>query len=205
MDLLQTLLAVNLGGQRRIAVASTNLFQISLDYMGKIVYQYDGLCFQLFLFTLISNSTKLVSRFLIRVSLMPLFLIGSTCDRPRYQSGDHSKTTYIGDCSHRPIKQPSNLWHQTCIWWWEEYVLQTAATGGKGVVTQWVHCELIVSSESICSQRTHQAHDEFLLKVPINLPIKNPAGTCWVLFKSTHQCDYQKLADHMVSSFWKCP
>ena len=49
----------------------------------------------------------------------------------------------------------------------------TEDTGGKGVFTQWVHCEFIVSSESICSQRTHQAHDGFFLKVPINLPIKN--------------------------------
>ena len=57
-------------------------------------------------------------------------------------------------------------------------LMRGVLTGGKGVFTQWVHCEFIVSSESIRPQRTHQAHDGFFLKVPINLPIKNPAGTC---------------------------
>ena len=33
-------------------------------------------------------------------------------------------------------------------------------TGGEGSITQWVHGEFIVISETICSHFTHQAHSE---------------------------------------------
>jgi hypothetical protein len=63
--------AVNPGGQRRTVVASANLFKISLDRMGKMVYQYDGSSFYLFSFTQISCSTQLVSRPITRSLLIP--------------------------------------------------------------------------------------------------------------------------------------
>lgn len=34
--------AVNPGAQRRSVIAFVNLFEISLDRMGRMVYQYDG-------------------------------------------------------------------------------------------------------------------------------------------------------------------
>ena len=38
-----------------------------------------------------------------------------------------------------------------------------------------------------CPSKTRQAHGGFFVKEPINLPTKNLAGTCWVLFESAHQ------------------
>ena len=34
-------------------------------------------------------------------------------------------------------------------------------TGGEGTLTQWVHCEFIVSFEAICPVITQQVCDEF--------------------------------------------
>ena len=34
-------------------------------------------------------------------------------------------------------------------------------TGGKGVITQWVHGEFIVSFETICPVNTHQVSAEY--------------------------------------------
>ena len=54
---------VNPGPQRRAVTAFVNLFEISLDRMGRMVYQYDGSSsFHLFSFTEISSSLQLVSR-----------------------------------------------------------------------------------------------------------------------------------------------
>lgn len=49
------------GTQRRAVMAVANLFEISLDHLGRIVYQYDGSSFHFFSFSKISNRTQLVS------------------------------------------------------------------------------------------------------------------------------------------------
>ena len=49
-------------------------------------------------------------------------------------------------------------------------------TGGKGQYTQWVHCELIVGSETIFPAHTQQANGEHFQKVPTYLSSPNPAG-----------------------------
>ena len=49
-------------------------------------------------------------------------------------------------------------------------------TGGEGSLTQQVHCEFIVSSETICPNFTQQVHAGYFLKVPTNSPPKNPPG-----------------------------
>ena len=55
-------------------------------------------------------------------------------------------------------------------------VLELAFTGGKGQYTQWVHCELIVGSETICPAHTRQVNSGHIQKVPTHLPSPNPAG-----------------------------
>ena len=49
-------------------------------------------------------------------------------------------------------------------------------TGGKGQYTQWVHCELIVGSETICLAHTQRVNSGHIQKVPTHLPSPNPAG-----------------------------
>ena len=49
-------------------------------------------------------------------------------------------------------------------------------TGGKGQYTQWVHCELIVGSETICLAHTQRVNGGHFQKVPTHLPSPNPAG-----------------------------
>ena len=49
-------------------------------------------------------------------------------------------------------------------------------TGGKGSITQQVHGEFMVSSETICSHFTQWVHAGYFLKVPTNSPSKNPPG-----------------------------
>ena len=49
-------------------------------------------------------------------------------------------------------------------------------TGGKGQYTQWVHCELIVGSETICLAHTQQVNGGHIQKVPTHLPSPNPGG-----------------------------
>ena len=49
-------------------------------------------------------------------------------------------------------------------------------TGGKGQYTQWVHCELIVGSETIRPAHTQRVNGEHIQKVPTHSPSPNPAG-----------------------------
>ena len=66
---MRLLKAFNLGSQRRIVEA---------DCMGRIVYQYHGQSFHLFLFMLISNFTQLVSRslaYIEAISFLSLLII----------------------------------------------------------------------------------------------------------------------------------
>ena len=49
-------------------------------------------------------------------------------------------------------------------------------TGGKGSLTRQVHCEFMVGSETIRPHFTQWVHAGFFLKVPTNLPPKNPPG-----------------------------
>ena len=56
-------------------------------------------------------------------------------------------------------------------------------TGGKGQYTQWVHCELIVGSETIHLAHTQQVNSGHIQKVPTNLPSKIPSRYILVIFK----------------------
>ena len=49
-------------------------------------------------------------------------------------------------------------------------------TGGKGQYTQWVHCELIVGSETICPAHIQWINSGHFQKVPTHLSSPNPAG-----------------------------
>ena len=49
-------------------------------------------------------------------------------------------------------------------------------TGGEGQYTQWVHCELIVGSETICPAHTQRVNSGHIQKVPTHLPSPNPGG-----------------------------
>ena len=49
-------------------------------------------------------------------------------------------------------------------------------TGGEGQYTQWVHCELIVGSETIRPAHTQWVHGGHFQKVPTHSPSPNPAG-----------------------------
>ena len=53
---------------------------------------------------------------------------------------------------------------------------QSPPTGGKGQYTQWVHCELIVGSETIRPAHTQRVNSGYIEKVPTHLPSPNPAG-----------------------------
>ena len=63
----------------------------------------------------------------------------------------------------------------------------SAYTGGKGSLTWKVHCEFMVGSETIHPHFTQWVHAEFFLKVPTNLPPKNPPGKGWVLYERAHR------------------
>ena len=52
----------------------------------------------------------------------------------------------------------------------------TSITGGEGQYTQWVHCELIVGSETIHPAHTQGVNSGHIQKVPTHLPSPNPAG-----------------------------
>ena len=43
-------------------------------------------------------------------------------------------------------------------------------TGGKGSITQWVHGEYIVGSETICPTFTQWVRGGYFLKVPTKVP-----------------------------------
>ena len=43
-------------------------------------------------------------------------------------------------------------------------------TGGKGSITQWVHAEYIVGSETICPPFTQQVRGGYFSKVPTKVP-----------------------------------
>ena len=49
-------------------------------------------------------------------------------------------------------------------------------TGGEGSITQQVHGEFMVSSETIRSHFTQWVHAGYFLKVPTNSPSENPPG-----------------------------
>ena len=70
---------------------------------------------------------------------------------------------------------PASLW------------MADTVTGGKGSLTQEVHCESIASSETMCPHFTQRVHAGYFLKVPINSPLENPPGKVWVLCERTHQ------------------
>ena len=53
---------------------------------------------------------------------------------------------------------------------------QLIVTGGKGQYIQWVHCELIVGSETIHPAHTQQVNSGHIQKVPTHLPRPNPGG-----------------------------
>ena len=53
---------------------------------------------------------------------------------------------------------------------------KTPSHWGEGSLTQWVHCEYIVSSGAIHPHHTQWVHAEYFMKEPINLPTKNPVG-----------------------------
>ena len=48
--------------------------------------------------------------------------------------------------------------------------MMVIGTGGKGQYTQWVHCELIVGSETICPAHTQQVSGGHFQKVPSTKP-----------------------------------
>ena len=45
-------------------------------------------------------------------------------------------------------------------------------TGGKGTITQWVHAEYIVGSETICPAFTQQVRGGYFSKVPTKVPTR---------------------------------
>ena len=49
-------------------------------------------------------------------------------------------------------------------------------TGGKGVITQWVHGEFIVSFETIHPVNTHQVYVEYFKKVTLQFACILPTG-----------------------------
>jgi len=51
-----------------------------------------------------------------------------------------------------------------------------AHTGGEGQYTQWVHCELIVGSETIRLAHIQWVNGGHFQKVPTHSPSPNPAG-----------------------------
>ena len=55
-----------------------------------------------------------------------------------------------------------------------KYVRWMGVTGGKGSLTQGVHCEFMVGSETIRPHFTQRVHGGYFQKVPTNLPSKNP-------------------------------
>ena len=58
-------------------------------------------------------------------------------------------------------------------------------TGGKGSITQWVHGEYIVGSETICPPFTHWVRGGYFPKVPNKVPTVCLSHSLWVLLKST--------------------
>ena len=49
-------------------------------------------------------------------------------------------------------------------------------TGGEGQYTQWIHCELIVGSETIHLAHAQRVNSGHIQKVPTHLPSPNPGG-----------------------------
>jgi hypothetical protein len=84
--------AVNPWGQRCTVVAAANLFEILLDCMGKVVYQYNGLSSHVFQSTQISSWSVDPSHVVIHVTSR------LNAHHPRHQSGDQSKKVHSGDC-----------------------------------------------------------------------------------------------------------
>ena len=52
----------------------------------------------------------------------------------------------------------------------------TLVTEGKGIITQWVHGEFIVSFETICPVNTHQVCVEYFKKVTLHFTHILPTG-----------------------------
>ena len=63
----------------------------------------------------------------------------------------------------------------------EQTASKEVVTGGKPPLTQWVHGEFIVVSESKCLALAHQVHFGHFCNVLCNSPCKNPVGTGWFL------------------------
>ena len=82
---------------------------------------------------------------------------------------------------------------------------QSGRTGGKGQYTQWVHCESIVGSETICLAHTQQVSGEHFYKVPTNSPSPNPGGKWWAHLKSTHQFAQRNTQQVSIGCFQKVP
>ena len=83
--------------------------------------------------------------------------------------------------------------------------LRSPHTGSKGQYTQWVHCEFVVGSETICPAHTQQINSGHFQKVPTNSPSPNPVGKKWVLLKSTHQFAQQNTQQVSIGCFQKVP
>ena len=81
----------------------------------------------------------------------------------------------------------------------------TGLTGGKGQYTHWVHCELIVGSETIRPAHTQRVNSGHIQKVPTHLPSPNPGGKQWAHLKSTHQFVQRNTQQVHISHFQKVP
>ena len=73
-------------------------------------------------------------------------------------------------------------------------------TGGKGSLTQWVHCNYIV--KTMWPAISQWGHVEFFYKVPINLITMCPVGPCWAHCKSAQWCGH-KVFNHTLSGFFE--
>ena len=121
---------------------------------------------------------------------------------------------------NRPLDFETSEYVSTTIWISRDWSLSSSLppflvfldlasqpefTGGKGQYTQWVHCEFIVGSETICLAHTQWVSGECFHEVPTNSPSPNPGGKWWAHLKSTHQFTQQNTWQVSLGRFQKVP
>ena len=106
---------------------------------------------------------------------------------------------YVLPCVTPPCTLPiSRIWNILQHSFTSIKSLRVPLTGGKGSITQWVHVEYMVGSETICPPFTQWVKGGYFLKVPTMCL----SHSLWVLSKSTHQFDHN-VPSHIPNGFFE--
>ena len=104
-------------------------------------------------------------------------------------------------------------WQSPTTHRWYPLHARALPTGGRGTLTQWVHCEFVVSFEAICPVITQQVCGEFFWKVPTKVPSgyflnespefvsKEPSKLPSRYFLNKHSEFFQKVPINLIKMY----